>query len=283
MLHMGKALYDFANNVATTETKLGEFSSTERGGETDLIVSGHSIFTEGEPGYILTDINTTIDTSSRFKRVYNKSVMQMAKAYAEKAGIDKAESDVIVDKLTKINASKMLVVTLKPETECIVRLVSQDGTKYTKQGTISAVKWRTNTDNNKLECSVVISTSKHNGNSYIVKLVDYLKTFYIASLSQTLGQNNMKNDIVQLTNYGFIKPIVVTHENAGYAVDGTYLYKIDKNVLDIVGKWNIHGKIDTHERTSKALKVITDNIDIINAHKAYMAPYLTYESNNISV
>ena len=96
--------------------------------------------------------------------------------------------------------------------------------------------------------------------------------------------NKHDNALIQVTDYGIFKPIYVTDGTTAVAIDGTYMYYIINGETHIIGKWDNNDKmVVTTKIKTKPYTKIMDNIDFIKNHKKYMAPYLLYDSNNITV
>jgi hypothetical protein len=285
ILHSGKALVDFITRVDMIDTRIGEYESREKGGVQDLVVSGHKIWDLGTPSFILTSIaNTTLDASPKFKNIYNKSVAQLAMAYCNSVGMSKDEINEITTKIQKLNKNKLLVLPFKPKTPCNVD-VEIGGTKdKKKEGQITNIRWDTDPETFKLNCTVSFKTTSVTG-EYIQKysITQYIDKFRLSSMEMhAKGEKHDKN-LIKITNYGIFKPIVVKDGNKSIAIDGTYLYSSSNSDNRIIGYWDGDKLVVSKDVKSPALKKIMDNMTYIRNHKKYMAPYMLYEPNVVEV
>ena len=120
MMHAGKALIDFLSRVDMVETRIGEYSSSRRNGPIDLIVSGHQLHDLENPSWILTSTNVTLDASNKFSNVFGSTPTQLINNYCNKTGVPAEEQKDIINKLTKLNKNKLLILPFKPHTPCSI-------------------------------------------------------------------------------------------------------------------------------------------------------------------
>lgn len=284
ILHTGKALVDYITRIDTIQTRIGEYSSTKVGGKVDLIVSGHKIFDMREsPCWLLSSIDTTLGMSDKFKNAFNKSANQLVTLYCKSVNMSKEETDEVLNKLRDINKNKQLILPLKPKTDCIVDIDTEDCQEKSVKGKINFIKWATDKETYKLRCTVNLSFDDwHKSVNY--SLAEYINKFTITSLEFKSRGDKHDASMISMTEHGIIKPIVVKDKSTKIIIDGTYLYLELNNEIVIIGYWDEKNElIITKKVKSKALDKIKNNLDYIKDHKKYIAPYLVYEPNIIEV
>lgn len=286
-LHTGKAFYNFLSNIDTTETRIGEYSSRVAGGKSDLVVSGHQVFEIQSPSWILTDINTVLESSNKFNKVFDKTPVQLLKDFIKYNKEHKEEEKELIKKIKDINSNKLLIVPFKPHEKFIVRQEIEKDSKKTvneKEIELLFVKWITNKETYKIECNLGFKTEYSGELTKKLDITNYLKEFRLASVELKLKTGEQDNDLIKITHHGIFKPIGVRDSESLVILDGTFLYSCKSNKINIIGHWNEKGKlIITNDIKTKALKKIKDNEDFIRIHRRYIAPYMMYSTNEIQV
>lgn len=283
--HTGKALVDFINRVDMIETRIGEYSSREKGGKQDLVVYGHQIFDLKSPSWLLTDINTTLDANSKFKMVYDKNAVQVVNLYGKYIGMSTEEINDITNKIKSINRNKLIILPFKPHTNCNIDVALDGVTEKKKDAEINSIKWVTDKETHKLKCLINFKINNAVGTSSVnLDIKDYISKFRLSQMELQAKGNKHDKNLIVMTDYGMFKPIVVKHKNTSVAIDGTYVYFSKNNETIIIGYWDEHDKlVITSDIKSPALTKVKDNLEYIKSHKRYMAPYLLYESNTVEV
>lgn len=285
VIHLGEAFVDFLRRVDTVETRIGEFSSRERNTKPDLVVSGHQLYTLDSKSWILTDINTTLDASNKFKSAFEMNPHQLLTKYCKQIEMDQTEINELTDTLKKINSNKLLIIPFKPHEECIIDYEVEGNIEKNKHAQIYSLKWTTNKETYKLDCMISFSINGASGQNIVkMNIQDYVQNFRLSKLELKAKGSNFESSLIKVTNHGIFKPIVVKDSSMSVAIDGTFLYSIINNEVNIIGKWDDKDKmIITNELKSKSYKKIVDNINYIGNHKKYIAPYLLYEPNIIEI
>lgn len=343
-LHAGHALYNFLRKIDITETKIGNYESTVKGGIKDLVVSGHKVWEVENPSSLLTNINTILSTETKINGMFNMTPTKLLLNYCKTVGIEKSEIDSLSQVLGSLTKNRVLVLSLKPHMDCEIvveksnevqkaksekhenieangtngagtngtngvgatgagETVGVTGTAGGKQkkkkdaveasskhktrykfddAKVIYLAWRTNKETHKLECTVAFKTgSKEKDKVYTYSMTDYMKYFRVKSTEYV---STIDFDMIQMTNYGIIKPISVTDGKTTVAIDGSYVYDVQGQVLHIIGRWSEKGelRIDKTSKT-KPLKKIIDNLIILKNHRKYIAPYMLHECNNIEI
>lgn len=282
VLHAGKALVDFLTRVDVIETKIGDFASREKGGKQDLIVSGHQIWDLTSPSWILTDINTALDAAPKFTGVYDKNPVQIINNYCSKMGMSKQEATEIVTKLQMLNKNRLLVLPFKPHTSCNVSMGDNEKEKK-REGEIKYIKWVTDKNTYKLQCKIGFKVNSAIGESTVTHdIKDYMHKFTLSAMDIHAKGDKYDDRLLQITNYGMFKPILIREGNAALAIDGTYLYSMASGDTRIIGYWDeFDNLVTTTNNKSNMMRKINDNLTYIKNHKKYIAPYLMYEANEI--
>ena len=102
ILHSGKALVDFIKRADMIETRIGEFSSREKGKKQDLVVYGHQLYDLKSPSWLLTDINTSLDATDKFRKAFDKNAFQIASMYCKYINMPDDEANDILEKIKKL-------------------------------------------------------------------------------------------------------------------------------------------------------------------------------------
>lgn len=277
-LHAGHALYRYINAVDTVETRIGEYSSRERGGKSDLIISGHQIFELGSPSWILTNMGTVLDASGKFKPVFDKSPVQILREYCKHINMGSDEETEAINKLKLMNTNKLLVLPFKPHSKCKYKADSKDS-KLDKSAELIFIKWLTNKDTYKLECFVGLKPEQiMNPLTVKIPVTKYLQDFKLSALDLQFKVSEQNSSLIEMTDHGMIRPIAVRDKDSLVILDGTYLYSYRPNITNIIGRWDEKGKLETYTTIkSKAYKKIKDNIEFIKSHRKYIAPYMLYD------
>ena len=283
--HAAKALIDFIDRVDTVETKIGDFSSREKGGYSDLVVSGHQMWSLSDQSWLLTDISTSMDITSKFNTLNGKNPLLLISNYASKFGIPKQEATEWADKINKLNKNRLLILPIKPGTPCNLD-TDMDGRQIKKKEcNVAYIKWTTNKENCKLECTVGFQYEAATGKTTVkLPLHTYIDKFKMSSIEMQGKTEKHDPSVIQMTDYGIIRPIEVTYGAVKMAIDGSYMYCSINDELHIVGYWDNNGNlVSTIKSKSKAYDKIKDNINYIKSHRKYMAPYLLYDANEIVI
>lgn len=284
-LHTGKALIDFLLGIDTCETSIGDYDCRNRGGQTDLVVSGHQIFYMENPAKVLTSIDTAIDISDKFCTAYDKNAYQIATAYCKHIGMIQEDMKNIGSLIKNINSNRLLVMPFKPHTKCKV-VIGDASLDKKKDGEITFLKWTTNKETHKLEC--LIGFNVQAGSNQVVKynITEYLDKFRLSQMEIKAKSNKHDDRLICMTSHGIFKPILVKDKknNMAVAIDGSYMYVVNKTETHIIGYWNEREKFTLKRRVNTpALDKIMDNIDFIERHRRYIAPYMLYEANTIEI
>jgi hypothetical protein len=277
-LNIGKALADFVNRVDVTKTRIGEYERSQRGGRQDLIVYGHQMYDAHNVSWLLADIKTVMDCSDKFKGYSSKTPVQLLKEYCEYVEMPSADRNELVDKLTSINSNKMMVVPIKPKSMCNVEF----GDDKRKDAQITSIRWVTNKDTHKLECKVIFKTKTDEKVTHDIR--DYQDKFRVNGMESRMRVGKHDSTIIKMSRSGIIHPIELCTNDSRLAVDGTYMYYVSKGKIHIVGYWDKQGVMKvTKPVPSELLDRMKDNLEYIKDHKKYIAPYLVFEANSITI
>lgn len=281
--HSGKALVNFITGVDMIETRIGEFSSRTIGGVQDLVVSGHQLWELDHPSWLMTDINTILDVSDKFRTAFDKNAFQIASEYCKFIKMTNEEIRDITEKIKCINKNKMLVLPFKPHTRCNIDYELDGKQLKNKESEIHSIKWRTDKETHKLDCDVNFLDGETN-KIIKINIKEYLRKFRLNKMDNHSKVAKTDIKMIEFTDYGIIKPIVVDDGKNKLALDGTYLYYKELDDLHIVGYWdNRDNLVFSDNIKCKAITKIKDNMNLIRNHKRYIAPYLLYEENTIKV
>lgn len=285
ILHLGKALVDFIQRIDVAETRIGEYSSRKKGTAPDLVVYGHQLFDMNSPSWILTDINTILDMSDKFLTAYDKNAFQIANIYCKHIGMSAEETKAVTDKIKAINKNLMLVLPFKPHANCEIDLTIDGNTEKKKEATISYLKWITNKETHKINCTVGFNLTNSAMTQHTkMDIKDYIDKFRLSQMEMLAKGAKHDKNLIKITDYGIFKPIVIKEGNTSIAIDASYVYYSTNGETHIIGFWNDRDELvmDKSIKT-KAVNKIRDNLAYIKNHKKYMAPYMLFEPNVIEI
>lgn len=277
----GYALYEFLTNVDVVETQIGDFRSGK-------IVSGIMLENLSNPAYILSPLETSLSYPSKFLSVFGKAPLQILKVYTNKH-CELEEQNALKAKLKGIISNKYMVIPIKPRTQCKVMTNSEEKNKFTELN-LEYVKWHNDPNTMKFECELISEPQEAFGaqRRLKVKLTDYGKKFMISSIEGSLRPCKINRNSIQITDFGFIRPVIFKDKKNTLAIDGTYLYRVTSTHVEIAGVWGIGDSIleapemkDLHK--SQAYKELMENINYISKHKRFLVPYGFTEASVIDV
>ncbi len=277
-LHAGKAMYDYINRVDMINTRIGEIERSKNSDFGDLKVNGVVMYKIDDCSSLLTKSDPAIDISDKFTQAFDKTAIQLVNEYCVAAKISDDETVAAVEKIRKINDNKLLVVPIKTGSKCYIDMEIDGKLEKNVEMIIKSIKWISDPDTYKLNCTLYVSKDKKKpaskDESAQIPICDYIKRFRLATMSLIAKSHSTQEHLITITDYGFIKPILVKDKNCAVAVDGSYVYYINNNNTSIIGGWSESGKlIITSDIKNKPLKVITDNVEFISSHRSYIVPF----------
>lgn len=292
VLHAGYALMNFLTKIDVTETRIGEYDSKVKNGEKDLVVYGHKIWESDSPSYLLANINITLDNEQKLKNVFEMTPIKLLDNYCKHHSVQEECINQLHKSISSLAKNKAIVLPLKPHMECEIVIdksnenIKEDEAPKTRykydNARVYYIVWRTNKDTHKLDCTIGFRTgTKEKDKVYTYNMTDYMKYFRVKS---TEYDSAIDTSLIQMTNYGIIKPIVITDGKASIAVDGSYVYDVQGGTVKIVGRWGTKGELNMDKMTkTKPLKKLLDNRVLVKNHRKYMAPYMLHEANIINL
>lgn len=288
-MHMGVNLINFISNIDFIETQIGEFKEDYKTGKTSYIVSGHSIESYGNPVYIMSSLETSIDASGKFKPCNGRTPQQILHAYLDTLDMTSEVKTKSMEIFKQFNSNKLMPMPLKPGEECEATYQDNTGKSNTAVCKIQSVRWNADKDTGKIKCKIIISIEKGNSFDTSCKMVQIPITEYgtnikLPKLERMLKSSEMDRDMIKMTDIGFIKPIQISDSKYTIALDNTYLYRVSDNRTFIIGRWQGTKIVDFMSGMdpilkSAAYKRILNAIAYIDRHRRFIAPYGLYEPN----
>lgn len=283
--YIGQNIVNFLEGITLIETRIGQMTTMEVLGENkSMIVSGHIIEDMDTPTWLYTDSNTLFNKSSKFTSVDETPITQVIKSYCEIAGIDPKGA---IDKLKKINDNLLLVVPFKPGRFFEVVSVSSAGGTTNTEMILKALKWETNPETHRLEANLVFKSKKtRNYSTVALPIIEYLSTFRLSGTKEKLSDGTDSRDIMKFDVCGILKPIEFVDKDHSLIIDGTYLYEKIDDKTSIIGIWAQTGtNLITFRKlgAGKLAKKLNASLELISAHKKYIAPYKSFETNVVKV
>lgn len=290
-IRTGINLVNFINGVDVIETAIGELREDYRTKEKSLIVCGHGIETYPSPVYMLTGLNTTIDVSGKFKEYCGLTPIQIIKNYMQTLNMSADGAKNSIETFKKFNSNKLLPTPIKPGMECEIEY-GEGKSKRVVNSQVDKVYWSTNKQTKKLECTIYFIVDRGilegNGKCIQIPIVDYGYRIKLPSLERTLKSSEIDRELIQMAPVGFIKPIVVEDDQYTLALDGQYMYRINNDMVYIIGTWkdgsitNFMNGIDPVIK-SKAYKKLMNGIKYVDRHRRFIVPYGLFEQNKITI
>lgn len=270
---IGDNLARFLREVDCIESSIGNLA------DKPYIVSGIMVGHNGETVNVLSPISQSIEMKDKFISSVDESSMQILKSYIKLTSAEDGEE--LIDKLSKINSSKLLISPFKPGMPCevLVEVHTKEGKKEVfKQTKIDSIKWF-NTVDDGLQCTVITAVIDTNGNKRgKVKPEEYGERIKLVDIERNIVSANIDRSLIKMNKYGLIQPIqVMESAKSGIIIDNTYMYSVENKTVTMVAYWDKAGftgeKAYMDIAKGSAYKRIKKNIQFIAAHRRYMAPY----------
>ncbi|MCL4417392.1 MAG: hypothetical protein M1365_11960 [Actinobacteria bacterium] len=279
----GEALNHFINNIDVVESDIGNYRNSSRESGINMVVISTQTLVLYFVAHLLSTLDVGLEVNSQFNEFMGKTPVQILKGYLNKN--NEGCSDTL-EKLKGIISNKHVLVPFKPDTECIISIESSN--IKSKAIKISSVIWKMDRETNKFQGKILIYVKSIGKNSGVYKLPfeEYGKSFKIESIERSIKNSNIDRESVKFNRFGIINPLVINDGRNEIALDCCNLYIILNNSVNIIGKWGINGTInETDEAISlhktKAYKYLKTNLDYIEKHKRFIAPFGLVESNKI--
>lgn len=292
MYSYGHALVRFLTGADAVETLIGDFRVSKSNGGEQMIVSGIQVEGDTSPSHIMSPLSVSLDIGNKFKTIDNKNVLQILNEYLDKHPGKYNENHIaaIKDRLKKIQTNRVIIVPIKPKMGCEIRLLD-DGKIKTNETTIEFIKWCNNIQTGKFEGTAITYVGEYDGvmKRQKISLEDYGDALRLTQIERSIRCTKLDRKCIKMTRFGYIKPLVVVGGAKTLAIDGTYLYLIDGEKVTLIGYWDqdkIKECADLDSRGIKKLDAYTyimDNLEYIEKHRRFIAPYGITESNTITL
>lgn len=290
-LHIGSAIENMLNEVTFIKSDIGAYRSTTVGGKSDLIVSGHRIDSPGEDTYILTSINTMLDRSDKFNRVYNQNVISILTDYLNSSIRFTPEYKAeMLEKLRDINRNVLLPLPFKTHKMYDVNVMNSLKEIKGYDLMLDHIIWKTNKQTGKLEVELTFKQEYTTASPKYIKMKyeDYMVEFRPSKNGVYTDEGKYNEDLIRATSFGLFKPLEIYDGLNKIVVDNTYLYHVNNGNITIIGKWDSMDKIFNYHsipgiEKTKAYKFIKDNLGTIRMHRKYIVPYNLAPLNTINI
>lgn len=286
MCHTGQSFINYLKGIDTIDTKIGTFESTSIDGPKDLIVCGHEMYNDGSlPSWILRRIElVTLNTGDKFTKAFNKNSSYILSSFCKVASLSSDETNELIKKLENINKMKSIIVPIKPSIACNIDYTDGNEHILYNEIPILKMKWVTDSETKQFKCEITFKIEEKFSNGKIITLglEDYNRKFTISNM-EISKKGKHDNSIIEMTNYGLVRPIEIIEGEISTIIDGTYVYNsyYDES---IVGVWNNKGKISFAKNYSpKVIKFIETNLNIIKLHRKYIAPYKMCDTHKLKI
>ena len=287
----GKALAQFLTHVDTVMSNIGEYRPAYKPGEPELIVTGLQLEHVDSPIHMLSNLNVSLEVNSKFTSFMDKPPIQIIKLYLGTLGADQQEyKQALMDKFKGIVSNKYMIIPFKPSIDC--ELTIEDGvTTHRDVATkISSVMWSMSKETGKFQAKVIarLENVGKASKTYRIPIEEYGTSFKMASIERCMKTSDIDRATVSMTRFGIIKPTVISDGNISIAIDCVHLYLLMNNEVIIIGKWEDNGELrETPIATSlgkhKAYKHLKHNLNYIEKHRRFIAPYGLLEASEVQL
>ena len=242
----GRALANFVNISKVTYNKIGTYSNSQKNGKVDIVASGHQIFDMNDnnimnsPVTTYTYTNRTIlDKSPVFQNDFGVKTFTILSNILEDTELDQEVKDNLIQKLKDIDSKKCLVIPVRPYADYKLTCEVAGQKKNKAPAKVKYIKWSTNKDTYKLECTVGFEMETGDGKKIIsMSIHEYGKSYIPDKMEYWNDINKANMDVLQFNNIGLLKPVELTDGLQSLIVDGSYLYWLHNGTTNVIGEWD---------------------------------------------
>ena len=292
----GRVLAEFICRIDSVGSEIGEYRVPERRGDDILMVTGMQLENSIDgPVHILTRLSMAIEVNSIFNEYRGDTPMQMLREYFRVSDVpnrDKIEIPVM-NKLRALMGNKQLIVPFKPFEKCKLDLGLSAGEKSGDivDTEIRAVLWRVEGKIGKLSNSIIMRQKQGWRREEIFKIPieEYGTTFRVNNIEEGLKTGEIDRNTVKVTRFGYVKPLVLKGKNVRVAIDGRNIYIVDGYDIWVLGRWEYNGKGKAEEELKRQIgncnvyKYLMKNLDYIEKHRRFIAPFKLVDANEIQI
>lgn len=292
-LQAGMNLVGFINGLDIIETQIGELRRGVLEDGSDLMVCGQIIECRSTPVYSLRPLNANIRLSGKFlnfKGCTPTQLIDMVLNYVRASQDSRVDS---INTFKRFDSSRLLAIPIKVGSACSVDYKDSSGeTIKSSCCKVSMIRWWADTDTGELNCSVYITVKRSLSDTWHkeieLPISEYGLSFSIPSIDNGIDKSAIDNRLIRMTSTGFIKPIVIRDSKCAIAIDSKYVYNIASGDEVIIGKWTDKGIKEFKDSLSgvlksSAYKKFKDNMEYIQRHLRFIAPYGLYMVNKVDI
>lgn len=280
----GRNLVRFINGIDMAETNIGETRQDHIDNRKYFVVSGYIIEKGAAPVDILTAVEKyKVRSDPKFSNFGGITPQTVLRQYTESAGFPKEAFTLALDQFAKINSNKILPIPFRPGTQCKIAHKDFKGLAQTTLTEIDEIKWIPDNSpemGGKLVGTIICEVKVTDDGKKCAKafLRDYGRTWTVPSLEGGLKAAEITRDAINMTDLGFILPIVASDDVNTVAIDGYHMYSISKGYSYIVGTFTEKGLVEDKElvskiKGSKAYEYIKKIEKFVERHSRYILPY----------
>lgn len=294
----GRALANFVNLANVTYTQLGTYSNSKKDGKIDIVASGHTISDMNDKNIMNAPVTTytftnktIIDKSPVFQNNLGVKTSSILENVIKDTELEEEIKEGLLNKLKDIDSRKCLVIPVRIHSDFKLNC-EINGQKKTKvAGKVKYIKWLTNKETFKLECKVSFEIDSVDGQKIVVlPITEYGRTFVPDKMEYWTDINKSSIELLNFTDMGLIKPVELTDGRQSLVVDGTYLYWLRGGTVTVIGEWDyamntliISKDAQKSLNKSDILRVLKNNLTLLNGHKHLIIPYSLSGLNKINV
>lgn len=286
----GMVLAHFLSTIDTMRSDIGGYRNGTRHNDKPLLVTGMQVKHLDSPVHILSGIDTSIEVSGKFNRYLGKTPMILLREYLATLEGKQEYVKAVTRKLKEISGNTQLIVPFKPKEQCLISLSDEYKTYKNELADLEYVMWGIDKETNRFQGKIIVklSNSKRSGGTHKINFEQYGKAFKIQSIENSLKRSRINRESVEMTRFGYVKPLLVKDKNIELALDGVNIYLITNDGAIIVGDWNSLGSTTGNQLVKSlekhsAYKYIQKNLEFIEKHKRFIAPFGLVETNEIQL
>ena len=307
-IQVGESLAKLLSGISFIHSHIGDFRKDNNSDKWAYVVSGclicktekrSNLITDeddlipNQPDTYITDIlsnlSVAFSANDKFFSFGGKSSLNLLKQYLSSVNMDADTIRKICDVYNGINKNKLLPMPFKLHEICYID-TEHEGKQYKGQAIIESVKWCFNSSG-KLVQSVNFKFLKSLGDDYkrriSLPISSYGVNFTVPSIEITLRTADIHRELIKISDFGFIKPIVVKEKDIQIALDNVGMYLINGDNAVMIGKW-IRNDLRMYSSTNRYIdnldsyKLLRDSSGFIGKHLKYIAAYRAYESKVVN-
>lgn len=193
----------------------------------------------------------------------------------------------IIKTVTGIYDYKKVFIPVEPEKFVDLNLAGVEGAPLDMKPTfkkckVASIKWAVDA-NSVFKGTLTCQPENDRSKAFHIQVEEYGKNYTIKSLID-MGNDTKLKRLIQMSKFGYIKPVVLMGKSITVMIDNTSLYKADDTGIKEIGKWtanSLSGIELINDQTIKAL--VLRYKDYFAVHRKMIAPYTVGIENTVDI